>query len=311
MTTTRRRFLQTLAASAAGVALAPASVLAAPASAAVHLVILHTNDTHSRLDPFPNDGGRYAGLGGVARRARLVERARQSHEHVLLLDSGDIFQGTPYFNLFGGEPEFRAMSAMRYDAATLGNHDFDNGVEGLVEMLPHAAFPFVSANYDVSGAPEALRERVAPYVIRQMGPVRVGVFGLGIAFERLVLPALHRGVAYLDPIPVARETVQELRRQGCHLTIALSHLGHRYEGDRVSDTVLAAAVPGLDLILGGHTHTLLEAAEAVPHTQDRPTLIHQVGFAGIWLGRVDVAFDRAGRVTTASAGAVAVGPAVA
>jgi hypothetical protein len=194
MTTTRRRFLQTLAASAAGVALAPASVLAAPASAAARLVILHTNDTHSRLDPFPDDGGRYAGLGGVARRARLVERVRQEHEHVLLLDSGDIFQGTPYFNLFGGEPEFRAMSAMRYDAATLGNHDFDNGVEGLVEMLPHAAFPFVSANYDVSAAPEALRERVAPYLIRQMGPVRVGIFGLGIAFERLVLPALHRGV---------------------------------------------------------------------------------------------------------------------
>ncbi|NJD20109.1 MAG: hypothetical protein FIA95_12610, partial [Gemmatimonadetes bacterium] len=130
----------------------------------IHLVILHTNDTHSRIDPFPMDGGPYQGLGGVARRAILVERVREAHPNVLLLDSGDIFQGTPYFNFFGGEIEFRAMSAMGYDASTLGNHDFDNGVSGLVEMLPHASFPFVSANYEVEH-PE-LGARVEPWVVR-------------------------------------------------------------------------------------------------------------------------------------------------
>lgn len=307
----RRHFLKTLAAASAGTALAPVSSWAAPAglgTAATGLVILHTNDTHSRIDPFPEDGGRYAGLGGVARRAQLVEEVRQAHENVLLLDSGDIFQGTPYFNLFGGEVEFRSMSEMRYDASTLGNHDFDNGVEGLVAMLPHATFPFVSANYDVSGAPRALREQVTPYLIRQLGPIRVGIFGLGIAFDRLVLPSLHVGVTYLDPIPVAREMVQELRRQGCHLVVCLSHLGHDYPEDRVSDTRVAAAVPGLDLILGGHTHTFLEEPVAVPHDHERPTLIHQVGFAGIWLGRIDVAFDRSGGVTSAQAGAMRVEP---
>lgn len=305
----RRRFLKTAAAAAAGTLLAPVASWAAPTAAAAHLVLLHTNDTHSRIDPFPDDGGRFAGLGGVARRAHLVERIRAAHEHVLLLDSGDIFQGTPYFNLFGGEIEFRTMSALRYDAATLGNHDFDNAVEGLVEVLPHATFPFVSSNYDVSGAPEALRERVRPYLVRQMGPVRVGIFGLGIAFERLVLPSLHRGVTYLDPVPVAREMVQELRRQGCHLTVCLSHLGHRYaDPARPSDLTVAAAVPGLDLILGGHTHTFLDVPEVVEHEHERPTLIHQVGFAGIRLGRVDVAFGPRGEVVSARAGWQTVGP---
>ena len=118
----------------------------------VRLVVLHTNDTHSRMDPFPMDGGRFQGLGGAARRATLIRRVRDANEHVLLLDSGDIFQGTPYFNFFGGELEFRAMTAMGYDVATLGNHDFDNGVDGLVAMLPEAGFEFVSANYDVSGS---------------------------------------------------------------------------------------------------------------------------------------------------------------
>lgn len=292
---TRRRFLQTLGASAAGLALAPLAPLAASPADALRLVILHTNDTHSRIDPFPD--GTYAGLGGVSRRARLVEQVRAAHEHVLLLDSGDIFQGTPYFNVFNGELEFRTMSAMRYDIATLGNHDFDNGVGGLTDMLPFAEFDFVSANYDVSGATEALRSRVAPYTIRQMGPVRVGIFGLGVAFEGLVLPALHEGVRYLDPVGVARETVAQLRAEGCHLVVALSHLGHRYETDRISDERLAAAVPGLDLILGGHTHTFLDEPVAVEHAHERPTLIHQVGFAGIWLGRIDVTFDRTGRIT--------------
>jgi 5'-nucleotidase len=305
----RRQFLKTLAASAAGAALLPAAPLAAPAGRATRLVILHTNDTHSRIDPFPDDGGRYANLGGVARRARLISQIRSRHEHVLLLDSGDIFQGTPYFNLFDGELEFRTMSAMRYDAATLGNHDFDNGIEGLVAMLPHAEFPFISSNYDFAGAPDELRQRVQPYQVRHVGPLKVGLFGLGVDFDRLVLPSLHRGVTYLDPIPIAREMTRELRQQGCHLVVCMSHLGHSYETSRVSDRLVASAVPGLDLILGGHTHTFLEEAEVVQHEHDRPTLIHQVGFAGIWLGRIDVTFDAGGNVTAAAARPVPVGPA--
>ena len=260
---------------------------------ASRLVVLHTNDTHSRLDPFPQDGGPFAGLGGAARRAVLVRRIRADNEHVLLLDSGDIFQGTPYFNYFGGEPEFRAMSAMGYDAATLGNHDFDNGVDGLADMLPHASFDFVAANYDVAGTP--LEERVKPFVIRDMGDFRVGVFGLGIAFERLVLAKLHEGVTYRDPVEAARRTAEELRGRGCTLVVCLSHLGYRYaDPARPSDRRIAEEVPEIDLILGGHTHTFLDQPQEFPRRDGRTTLVNQVGWAGMRLGRIDVGFDDSG-----------------
>ncbi len=254
------------------------------------LVVLHTNDTHSRMDPFPMDGGRFAGLGGAARRATAIRRVRAENEHVLLLDSGDIFQGTPYFNFFGGEIEFRAMTAMGYDVATLGNHDFDNGVDGLVEMLPEAGFEFVSANYDVSES--ALAGHVQPHTVREFDGVRVGIFGLGIAFEKLVLASLHEGVRYTDPIAAARTACEELRAQGCSLVICLSHLGYEYRAsDRPSDLTLAEAVPEIDLILGGHTHTFLDEAVVFGQGQTGFTVVNQVGWGGMRLGRVDVTFD--------------------
>ena len=262
----------------------------------VHLAVLHTNDTHSRMDPFPMDGGRFEGLGGAARRATLVRRVRDANEHVLLLDSGDIFQGTPYFNFFGGEIEFRAMTAMGYDVATLGNHDFDNGVDGLVAMLPEAGFEFVSANYDVSAS--ALAGHVKPYTVRDFGGVRVGVFGLGIAFEKLVLASLHEGVVYTDPVAAARATCSELRALGCSLIICLSHLGYVYhDPDRPSDRTLATAVPEIDLILGGHTHTFLDEADVYDHGAAGFTVVNQAGWGGMRLGRVDVTFDLVGRTS--------------
>jgi 5'-nucleotidase len=279
----RRTFLWRAGFLAAGAALLPRRLAARDT---VRLVILHTNDTHSRMDPFP-DGGELGGLGGAARRAALVERIRREEEHVLLVDSGDIFQGTPYFNLFGGEVEFRAMSAMGYDVATLGNHDFDNRTEGLVEMLPHAEFDFVSTNYSISN--RKLGDRVRPYVIREFDGVRVGVFGLGIAFQGLVTPSYHRGVEYVDPIPSARRAVRELRAEGCALIICLSHLGYRFGGDRVSDTVIAQRVPGIDLILGGHTHTFMDAPDVHEHPDHGISLVNQVGWGGVRLGRIDVA----------------------
>lgn len=258
----------------------------------VRLVVLHTNDTHSRMDPFPMDGGRFQGLGGAARRATLIRRVREANEHVLLLDSGDIFQGTPYFNFFGGELEFRAMTAMGYDVATLGNHDFDNGVDGLVAMLPDAGFEFVSANYDVSGS--ALAGRVQPWTVREFEGVRVGIFGLGIAFEKLVLASLHEGVRYTDPIAAARAACRELRAEGCSLVICLSHLGYEYRtSDRPSDLTLAEAVPEIDLILGGHTHTFLDEAVVFGQGQTGFTVVNQVGWGGMRLGRIDVTLDGA------------------
>ena len=263
---------------------------------AIRLVVLHTNDTHSRMDPFPMDGGPFAGLGGAARRATLIRRVRDENEHVLLLDSGDIFQGTPYFNFFGGELEFRAMTAMGYDVATLGNHDFDNGVDGLVDMLPEAGFEFVSANYDVSGS--ALDGHVRPYTVREFGGVKVGIFGLGIAFEKLVLASLHEGVRYTDPMAAARTACRDLREQGCALIICLSHLGYTYPDPQyASDRTLAAAVPEIDLILGGHTHTFLDEAEVFGQGRTGFTVVNQVGWGGMRLGRVDVTFDGVGQTS--------------
>jgi len=282
----RRRFLRVAGGATAAGLLFPRRILAGEPGRETRLVILHTNDTHSRIDPFPMDGGRNAGLGGVARRATLVERIRAREPNVLLLDSGDIFQGTPYFNFFGGEIEFQAMSAMSYDVATLGNHDFDNGVEGLAAMMPHADFQFVSANYDVAGS--SLEPFVRPYVIRDVGGIKVGIFGLGIAFEGLVLATLHQGVRHRDPFQAAHRMVEELRSRGCELVICLSHLGHRYRDERPSETLLAQRVPGIDLILGGHSHTFLDEPEVFEHPGHGRTLVNQVGWAGLRLGRIDV-----------------------
>ena len=284
----RRHFFQTISAGALGSFIAPLSALAANET---RLVILHTNDTHSRIDPFPASDGRYAGLGGAARRATLIKRIRQAEPNVLLLDSGDVFQGTPYFNFFKGEVEFKTMSAMDYDVVTLGNHEFDNGVEGLVSMMPHASFDFVSSNYAISNP--TLKPHIKPYTTRTFGQVKVGIFGLGISLSGLVLPSLHQGVDYQDPVIEARKMVDLLREDGCDFIICLSHLGYRYRGDRVSDTSIAQEVPGIDLILGGHTHTFVDTPD-IYHHKEQSTIVNQVGFAGIRLGRVDIVFNGEG-----------------
>ena len=269
------------------------------------LTILHTNDMHSRIDPFPNDGGKYAGLGGMARRGELIRSIRAQETHVLLLDAGDIFQGTPYFNLFGGELEFRLMSQMQYDAATLGNHDFDNGIDGLQKQLPHATFPFVISNYDFNGT--SLNQSFMPYKIFQKGNIKVGVFGLGIELNGLVPEQLYGGTRYLDPVSVAKEMVQQLKTLECQLIVCLSHLGYKYDSDKVSDHVLANSVSGIDLIIGGHTHTFLDQPEVITREDGHSTMINQVGFGGINLGRIDYQLAAGSDKLRPSSGTVKVG----
>lgn len=303
----RRGFLRRAAVGSAGLSLTPWGLRAfGQAADDRHLVILHTNDTHSRLDPFPEDAGRNAGLGGAARRAHLVERIRAENEHVLLLDSGDIWQGTPYFNLFGGEVEFQVMSEMRYDVATLGNHDFDNGTEGLVAMLPHAEFDFVSANYQIDH-PD-LAARVMPWTIRELDGITVGIFGLGIDFHALVLDELHEGVHYRDPVGAARRASEALRDQGCDLVICLSHLGYRYDQDRPSDLAIAQTVPEVDVILGGHTHTFMDRPDVFRAGTTDHTIVHQVGFGGLRLGRIDVTFGPSGELRASRTASLGIGP---
>ena len=259
------------------------------ANANSRLTILHTNDMHSFVEPLPADGRKYGGFGGMARRAALVEEIRKEEKHVLLLDAGDIFQGTPYFNVFGGELEFKLMSKMKYDAATLGNHEFDNGLEGIKDQLEHATFPFLSANYDFSKT--ILANTFAPYKIFDKGNIRVGVFGLGIALEGLVNKQLYKETRYLDPVGTAKEMVEELKSKDCDLIICLSHLGYEYQTEMVSDVKLAQQVSGIDLIIGGHTHTFLDTPRTILNPDLKPVLINQVGWAGINLGRIDYNFQ--------------------
>jgi 5'-nucleotidase len=254
------------------------------------ITILHTNDVHSRIDPFPMDGSLNAGKGGVAARAALIKSIRNSETNVLLLDAGDIFQGTPYFNYWGGELEIKMMSIMGYDASTMGNHDFDNGVEGFAKQLKHASFPILNANYGFKDT--AMEGKTQAYKIFNKSGIKIGVFGIGIELTGLVNPKQYGATIYLDPIKKAIEMEQFLKyEQKCDLIICLSHLGYQYKEKKVSDIILAQSTKHIDLVIGGHTHTFLYQPSAIKNLAGKLTLVNQVGFAGINLGRIDFMFD--------------------
>jgi 5'-nucleotidase len=287
----RRNFLKNTAAGAALLALGIKSENVYANDDLVRLVILHTNDVHSRIDPFPMDGSRNQGRGGVAARAALINKIRQENPNVLLLDAGDIFQGTPYFNFYGGELELKMMSMMGYDAGIMGNHDFDNGVEGFYKQLPHANFPILNANYDFSDT--VLHDRTTPYKIFKKEGLKIGVFGLGIELSGLVNKVQYGNTRYLDPLAKALVYEKVLKEEKkCDIVICLSHLGYRYSDQTISDSVLAKSTNYIDLIIGGHTHTFLDKPDSVRNLKGTEVLINQVGFAGINLGRIDFIFKR-------------------
>ena len=286
----RRHFIgqSILSGAALGLGGMPMQLLAS--SEVFKLTILHTNDMHSRIEPFP-EGSKYAGLGGMASRAAIIKKIRDRESNVLLLDCGDIFQGTPYFNYYGGQPELELMSMMRYDAETIGNHDFDGGLDGLLNALPKANFPFVCSNYDFSNTP--LKEKIQRHIILNKGAIKVGIFGLGIELQGLVPSKLFGDTIYNDPIASANATARYLKgEEKCHLVICLSHLGYKYKDPKVSDTILADNSENIDLILGGHTHTFLDQPEVRKNKKNEAVIINQVGWAGLVLGRIDVAFNR-------------------
>lgn len=269
------------------------------AASYTRITILHTNDTHSRIEPFPDNAPRNAGMGGVARRAALIKQLRAENPHSLLLDAGDIFQGTPYFNKYNGALDLQVMSKMGYDASTIGNHEFDNEVKGFEDVMHHANFPFVSSNYDFGTTQMGLN--IQKFILRQINGVKIGIFGLGISFENLVLPDLHKGVTYHDPLEVSADMVSHLKNyHHCDMIICLSHLGYRYRGSRISDQIVANEIEGIDLIIGGHTHTFMPEPEKVEKPNGSVTWISQVGFAGIILGRMDFTFNKDKRIASVS-----------
>jgi len=257
----------------------------------IKITILHTNDMHSHIHPFKS--GRNKGLGGMAQRAGLINSIREKEEHVLLLDAGDIFQGTPYFNFYSGELEFKLMSKMKYDAATLGNHDFDNGLKGLKNQLPHANFPFLIANYDFSKT--ILKDQFKAYKIFNKGGVKIGVFGIGIELAGLVPKKLYKETIYKDPVKTANHYASLLKeKKKCNLVICISHLGLKYKTNKMSDMQLAAQTENINLIIGGHTHTFLKEPIRTLNIKNKEVLINQVGWAGINLGKIDFNFSENG-----------------
>ncbi|MGB1017708.1 MAG: bifunctional metallophosphatase/5'-nucleotidase [Chitinophagales bacterium] len=254
------------------------------------LTILHTNDLHSRILPFPK-GSRYEGLGGAAKRAQLIKEIRAKEKNVLLFDSGDIFQGTPFFNQFGGELELKLMSEMAYDASTLGNHDFDAGLEGFEKQLHLANFPFLNVNYSFDDT--ILNGKIEKYKVFEKEGLKIGVFGLGIELNGLVPEKLYKGVLYEDPVIKANETAFFLKNKlKCDYVVCLSHLGLKYNSEKISDVKLAKNSQNIDLILGGHTHSFLDEPMKVNNLDNAVVAINQVGWAGILLGRLEIYFEK-------------------
>jgi 5'-nucleotidase len=294
----RKEFLKTVGGGTLALSLAPNLVFASQKSileknSAYKLTVLHTNDQHSRIEPFDSSYSRNPNQGGFARRATLIQQIRSQEKNVLLLDAGDIFQGTPYFNFYGGELEFKLMSMMGYDAATMGNHDFDNGLDGFLKALPNAKFPFITSNYDFSNT--ILDGKTEKYKIFKKDGIKVGLFGVGIELDGLVGKKQYQETKYLNPVEIAQHYADFLRKEkGCDLVICLSHIGYDYrdDADKISDKKLAAQTDNIDLILGGHTHTFLPEPQSFTNKSGKNVLVNQVGWAGLLLGRIDFYFDK-------------------
>lgn len=285
----RRSFIRNTALVGAAVTVAPEIIIAKPREET--LTILHTNDWHSRIDPFPMDGGKYAGQGGAAMRAQMIRNIRANTEHVLLFDAGDIFQGTPYFNFYHGDPEISLMNDMQYDATTIGNHDFDGGIDGLARQVDRAQFPFICANYDFTETP--LENKILQHRVFVKDKLRIGVTGVGIELRGLVPDALYANTKHRDPTPVLNKIAGELKqKEKCDLVVCLSHVGYEYTNDKISDVKLAAATENVDILIGGHTHTFLHEPRVVNNIRGLPVTIVQAGWAGLLLGRIDVRFNR-------------------
>ena len=252
------------------------------------ITILHTNDVHSHIDPFPPNDPLNPNGGGVIARAKIINKFRKENPNTLMFDAGDIFQGTPYFNFFGGEIELKLMSKLGYNASTLGNHEFDNGIKKLSESLKYANFSFINSNYNLKNTP--LENKVKKYEIYNIDEIKVGVFGLGIALNGLVEKNLYNGLEYLDPIEITNDITYELKKDHkCDIVICLSHLGFKYDQkkEEMCDLILAKKTKNIDLIIGGHTHTFMKKPVEVTNLVGEKVLINQVGCFGINIGKID------------------------
>lgn len=249
------------------------------------LVILHTNDTHSRIEPLPATDKTAPGKGGVVRRATFIDSVRNADKNILLLDAGDFLQGTPYFNLFKGKVEVEAMNLMKYDVATLGNHEFDYGLEVLANVVKKAKFPIICSNYDFSGTP--MEGLTKPYVIFHKNGVRIGIIGVCMQPKGLISSENYKGMKYFAPEKIVNELALKLRgEKKCDLVICLTHIGYD------EDIELAKKTRQVDIFIGGHSHTYMKEPKFVKDMDDKNVMIHQTNGRGVYVGKIDVDFEK-------------------
>jgi 5'-nucleotidase len=262
---------------------------ALPAFAQKTLTILHTNDVHSRIEPVSPESAnqRSAGKGGFLRVAAYIDHVRKETPDVLVFDCGDFSQGTPYYNLFKGDVEVQLMNTIGYDAGTIGNHEFDFGLDNMARLFRMARFPIVCANYEVKGT--ALEGLVKPYIVIKRQGFRIGVLGVGTKLSGMVQSFNYEGVVYRDPYEAANKAAAALKKKGCDLVICLSHLGFTGSAkDPVCDMELAKNTRNIDVILGGHSHTFIEEPVICKNQDGKEVYITQMGNSGIFVGRVDI-----------------------
>lgn len=292
---TRRTFLKqsVLAGSAFALTTFPEELFAS--GELVKLTVLHTNDMHCHFDPFPETDAEYAGKGGIVKLASIVEKAREENPNLLLVDSGDMFQGTPYFNYFKGDLIMKVMSKMGYEAGTIGNHEFDNGLGDILSAMKYASFPLVTSNYDFSET--ILAGKTQPHLILKKAGIKIGIYGLGIELSGLVSDQNFGKTRYLDPVETALKMEKFLKvEHSCDLVICLSHLGLAYEHSKISDKTLAPQTKYTDLIAGGHTHSFLEKPLELKNASGKTVLVNQAGWAALAIGKIDFVFDRSGNM---------------
>lgn len=260
----------------------------------VKLTVMHTNDMHYHIDPFDDSHAEYGGRGGMVRLASLVSKCRAENPNLLLLDAGDMFQGTPYFNYFKGDLIMKLMSQIGYDAGTIGNHEFDNGLPDILSALKYSKFPLVSSNYDFSDT--ILADSVKPWHMLEKGGIKIGIYGLGIELDGLVGKLNYGNTQYLDPLTTALKMERLLKKDHkCDLVICLSHLGYSYASRKISDVSLAPQTKYTDLIIGGHSHTFLDKPTVLENAKGNQILVNQAGWAALTAGKIEFVFDRARR----------------
>ena len=287
----RRIFIRNIATGAAGLSLGALPLDLLANNDYTTISILHTNDMHCHIEPFTGNNECYNNKGGLARISKLAKIQKAKNPNTLLLDAGDMFQGTPYFNYFKGELMLKIMSAAGYDAGTIGNHEFDNGLQGILDPLPNAQFPLINSNYDFSDT--ILDGKFPSYKIFKREGIRIGIYGVGIELKGLVGKKNYENTVYIDPVEEARKMENFLRNdKKCDLVICLSHLGLRYRDKTVSDLILAEETKTTDLIIGGHTHTYLEKPIEKKNKAGKPVIVNQAWWGGLVVGKIDFVFER-------------------